>query len=489
MSMQLPRLVVAGAAGDTGKTIISLALTAALRKRGLSVAPYKKGPDFIDAAWLSLLAERPCRNLDTFMVAPDAVLCTFAEKAADADCAIVEGNRGLFDGRDVEGTHSTAALAKLLDAPVILAVDCRKVTRTVAAVINGCKSFDPKVKIAGVILNRIAGERHERLIADVVEQYCGLPVLGAIPSLPGENLIPGRHLGLVTPAEYQARHPVREKLEEIGDMYLDIDAIIEMARSAPVLNTVAKSEMPLPEADVRIGYFCDSAFTFYYPDNLEALRENGAQLVPVSSLSDSTLPAVDGLYIGGGFPETHLERLAGNTELMRSVQKAIDDGLPVYAECGGLMYLARSLRFKDSRISLAGVFPLDLVMHQKPIGHGYVEGTVTGATPYFAAGTHLRGHEFHYSGPAAASSKVSTCLDLSIGRGLGNRRDGLIYKNCLACYIHIHARGMTDWAPAFTGVARKFKESRQTQQAGRSRQKIDPKISNRGLAMVAEKIS
>jgi cobyrinic acid a,c-diamide synthase len=475
MSIQLPRLVIAGAAGDTGKTIVSLALIAALKKRGLRVAPFKKGPDYIDAAWLSFAAGRACHNLDTYMVAEDLVCRTFRQSSADADCAVIEGNRGLFDGRDVEGTHSTAALAELLDTPLLLVVDCRKVTRTVAAMINGCRAFAPSLTFAGVVLNNVAGSRHVRIVTEAIERYCDLPVLGEIPAIRDEEIIPGRHLGLVTPAEFREQHHVREKLEEIADLYLDVDAILAEAQKAPGLAAQHESPHPVPEPDLRIGYFCDSAFSFYYPDNLDALRECGARLVPVSSLSDEALPDIDALYIGGGFPETHLDKLAANPPLMTSVREAIEAGLPVYAECGGLMYLARSISWKEERIELCGIFPLDLVMHDRPVGHGYVEMTADRDNPFFPKGSSMRGHEFHYSAPEKRVPAGDTCLKMTVGQ----RRDGLVYKNCFACYAHIHARGVADWAPAFAGRARQYKLKRQHAQSSEDMKKGNRLIRDR----------
>jgi len=272
MGVKTARLIIAGLSGDSGKTIVSLSLAVALSRRGHKVATFKKGPDYIDAAWLSAVSGDLCHNLDTWLAHNKTVVDIFTHKAQTAEFALIEGNRGLFDGKDMEGSHSTAELAKLLQAPLILTVDATKATRTIAALIKGCQVFDPEIKIDGVILNKIAGERHRRIITAAVEKYCGLPVLGAIPKL-GQDaaIIPGRHLGLIPPAEFIATHNVTDKLLNIAENYIDIDRLIKIAKNAPEMPEAGPSHEVEACQAVRIGYFRDSVFTFYYPENLEAL--------------------------------------------------------------------------------------------------------------------------------------------------------------------------------------------------------------------------
>ncbi len=454
MATSLPRLVIAGLSGDSGKTIASLSLLTALRQRGFSVSVFKKGPDYIDPAWLSDTAGTVCRNLDTYMVDPDAVLGTFVNHADKSDISVIEGNRGLFDGRDVSGTHSTAELAKLLDAPVILVVDAAKMTRTVAAVVTGCLAFDPDVRIAGVILNRVAGQRHLGVLSESITTYSDVPVVGAIPKLgDGSTLIPGRHLGLVTPLEYQGGTELELKLREIASSCLDVDRMIDIARSAGSVTASPPVLSRRVDQRAKIGYFKDSVFTFYYPENLEALEAGGARLIPVSSLEDATLPEIDALYIGGGFPETHAEELSRNRSMMESVRSAAADGLPVYAECGGLIYLARSLRWNDKTYPMAGLFPVDLDMHEKPVGHGYTLVRVDAPNPFYPVGTSIRGHEFHYSGPVGGLEELTSCMSVESGVGLGDARDGLVTGNTLACYTHVHADGVRSWAESMVSRA------------------------------------
>jgi len=466
MAEKLPRMVIAGLSGDSGKTIVTLSLLAALRQKNLKVAAFKKGPDYIDPAWLSWASGSPCRNLDTFMVSEEEVAGIFAKSARRSDISIIEGNRGIYDGKDEEGIHSTAELAKLLRAPVALVVDCTKTTRTIAAMVKGCIEFDPEVRIAGVILNKLAGERHKRVISNSIEKYCGVPVLGAVPKLAdGDILIPGRHLGLVTPAEFGSNEKLESNLLEIADTYLNVDEIMKIADSVETYKVEYRKDNIEAEHDVKIGYFKDSVFTFYYPENLEALKDNGAELVPISSLSDPSLPDIDGLYIGGGFPETHAEDLTRNRDLMKSVSSAARNGLPIYAECGGLIYLSKSLKWNDRVYPMADLFDIDLEMNRKPIGHGYTEAEIDKTNPYYETGALIRGHEFHYTGPVTRIDPESACMKIKTGTGLDGDRDGIVYRNCFASYTHIHASGSNDWASSFVEVASIYKnESNGTDQ-------------------------
>ena len=463
----MPRLVIAGLSGDSGKTVVSLSIIAALRKEGASVVPFKKGPDYIDASWLGCIAGRSCRNLDTYLVAPQDVLARFAGSVGSADTAVIEGNRGIHDGRDSSGTHSTAELAKLLKSPVILVVNTAKTTRTVAALIKGCIDFDHDVTYAGVILNRIAGERHKRVISEAIEKYCGLPVLGTIPRLGDDmSIIPGRHLGLVTPAESESSTNLNKLLVDIGTKYINIGALKNIALKAEPLEEHSEETAGTADEIVSIGYFKDSVFTFYYPENLEALERCGARLVPISSVEDASLPDIDALYIGGGFPETQADKLVNNKSMMESVKASALDGLPIYAECGGLIYLSKSITWNDKCYRMAELFPIDLKMNSRPVGHGYTELHVNKSNPFFEIGTVIKGHEFHYSGPVAGQDIPSGCMEVVTGSGIDKGSDGLTIKNTLACYTHIHADGMKQWALSLVKKAGEYKKSRPDGAAG-----------------------
>lgn len=464
MAVDIPRLVIAGLSGDSGKTIVSLSLLAVTRQRAFSLSVFKKGPDYIDAAWLSKAAGSECHNLDTFMSSAEVVLHRFISEAAGSDLALIEGNRGLFDGKNVDGSHSTAELAKLVKAPVLLVVDCTKTTRTVAALVKGCIDFDPDLHVVGVILNKIGGERHQALVRDAVEKYCGVPVLGVVPKIKKDALlIPGRHLGLVPPTEFAQQSDFEAGLAEIAEAHLDLDRILDAARSAPALEKPQTQKQTAVESQVRIGYLHDEVFTFYYPENLEALRNSGAELVPISSLESKSLPKIDGLYIGGGFPETFAERLVSNKSLLKSVKEAAESGLPIYAECGGLIYLSRSLKWQKNTYRFAGVFPLDLELTARPAGHGYTQLVVDKPNPFFEVGQEIRGHEFHYSGPTDVQTNADeilrdSCLKVMTGVGVRNSRDGLLYKATVACYTHIHADGVPGWSRAFVEAACRYHE-------------------------------
>jgi cobyrinic acid a,c-diamide synthase len=471
-------LLVAGLRGGGGKTLLSLGLAASFRSRGLVVAPFKKGPDYIDASWLTRAAERPCRNLDLFLFSPSVAVRSFSESCAGADLAIIEGNRGLFDGMDAEGSYSSAELAKLLKTPVLLSVDVTKTTRTAAAQILGCQTLDPDVHLAGVVLSRVAGERHESILRESIEGICEIPVLGAVPRLP-EDLFPERHLGLVPPQETEEVESPLSRVRQAVEKYLDLDRILALAeRAPPAVNNLAAGMMgdeydpgspgqdpagspghrELNGTPVRIGIFRDAAFQFYYPENLEHLRRAGAELVEVSPLQDPYLPGVDALYLGGGFPETLATGLSTNTSFMESVSEAADAGLPIYAECGGAVYLGKALHYEGGTFPLAGVLPVEYGFQTKPRGHGYTVLEAIGENPYFPVGTTLRGHEFHYTYLLRAEeSELDFAFKMHRGYGYDGKHDGLCRGNVLASYTHVHALGTVEWAPALVRKANEFK--------------------------------
>ena len=462
-------IVIGALRGGSGKTIVSIGLIAALAAMGRRVAPFKKGPDYIDAGWLSLASgNRPCYNLDTFLIDAATIRQTYYRHSRDCDLAVIEGNRGIYDCIDTRGETSTAELAKLLHLPILLIIDGTKTTRTMAAVVSGCSQFDPAVRIRGVILNRIAGARHEGILRRSIEEHCGIPVLGAIPKLRQQSF-PERHMGLVPTPEHAWAQPSIAAAADVARDHIDLDAVVEMARETEPFH-LAESDTVLPEPPFypagdapTIAIIRDSAFQFYYPENLEALAAAGARLLFISPLETDEIPDIDGMYIGGGFPETHAAKLAGNRAFRERLKALAEDGLPIYAECGGLMYLGEGLVMDERTYPMTGVFPVTFGFSKRPQGHGYTILEVTGDNPYFRRGTTLKGHEFHYSSVRESSSEGSEHMAYTMLRGTGlmDGRDGLCYKNVLATYTHLHASGTPEWAPALVARARKYRSAKQ----------------------------
>ncbi len=468
-AIDIPRILIAALRGGSGKTVVSIGIIAALTRLGRIVAPFKKGPDYIDAGWLAAAAGQPCHNLDPFLFADENVCKSFYSHARHADIAVIEGNRGLYDGLDIEGSTSTASLATLLNTPVVLCVDCTKSTRTMAAVILGCLHFDPTVNIAGVILNRVAGRRHQSILRRCIEEYCGIPVIGAIPKLDSTDF-PERHMGLIPTPEHAEAAGSIDAARKVAENHIDIKVISDIAHGAaenalPYINpdigegnaagTVCPS-VPSSAVRPRIGILRDSAFQFYYPENIDALTAAGAEIIYMSPLVQASPPEIDALYIGGGFPETHAAPLSENIAFRDAIKAAADAGMPIYAECGGLMYLGQSLVL-DKTYPMTGVLPIVFGFFEKPQGHGYTIVTVAGENPYYPVGTELKGHEFHYSRVLQWQGEdPSLAFSMKKGRGLVNRKDGMVYKNVLATYTHIHALGVPGWAEALVSAARKW---------------------------------
>ncbi|MFC2084027.1 cobyrinate a,c-diamide synthase [Bacteroidota bacterium] len=458
--MSYPRIVIGGLSGDSGKTTISCGLIACFKEEGMKISAFKKGPDYIDAAWLGFSAGNPARNLDTYLMGFPTVKKSFLQNASNSEINVIEGNRGLFDGVDSIGTHSTAELAKLLRSPVIIVQNLSKVTRTAAASILGCMNLDPDLNIAGVILNQVAGERHFRIAREAIEETTGIPVVGSIPKLQHKHIIPSRHLGLVTPEEFEQRSRIIRDLRKIIRDNVDILKIIEISKDTPILYDenpqIENYDADIKHDRVKIGYFRDQSFSFYYPENLEMIDKAGAELIPISAFHCEDLEKLDGIYIGGGFPETNLIHLTLNREMMLSLKRLADRGLPIYAECGGLMYLAKGIIVNGKEYSLAGILPIKIEMKDKPQGHGYCEAVVDNENPYYDIGTVIKGHEFHYSRIYEYEKDIKSAFLVSRGEGCFNNRDGIIHNNVFASYFHIHALATPEWADGMIRCARNY---------------------------------
>lgn len=450
--------MIAGLSGGSGKTIVSLGLARAFSENGLSVQTFKKGPDYIDAKWLSLASKSVTTNLDPFLLPASELVNLFWQRAAHCDLAVIEGNRGLYDGKDIVGSCSSAELAKSLATPVVIVADCTKVTRTMAAVILGLTVFDPDVDIRGVILNRTAGCRHQNILRDAIEKYTDVKVLGVLPKL-RENPIPERHMGLVSDAEY-GLDPFHELASFLRE-HVDLDACREIACSAPAVPHEFKPLFPSQcFSKVYIGVVKDAALWFYYQENLDALRAAGAEIVEFSLLDDVRLPEIDGLYLGGGFPETLAQGLTDNVSMRDSVRAASALGMPIYAECGGLMFLGEAIEYLGRSYPMAGVYPVTTKVFSKPQGHGYTSAHVALPNPFFPVGMPLTGHEFHYSRCLDMDPDQGLVFALERGQGMRAGGDGLLHRNTLAGYTHSHALGTPLWARNFVAAALEFQSCR-----------------------------
>ena len=461
--MRLPRVLLAGLKGGSGKTILSIGLARQYADAGFQVKPFKKGPDYIDAVWIGRAAGTSATNLDPFFMADDLLQSLFAEKAQGADLALIEGNRGLFDGKDVSGSCSSSHLARKLSTPVVLVIDCTKMSRTVAALVQGCCFFEPGLDLAGVIFNQTAGERHRRILRDCVETYTDVTVLGAVPKIK-TGIIPERHMGLISDQEFAAEEAIQACRQIVAE-HVDCQSVFDLARKAPRLEAPQVSVWPeqrLPAQSVALGVVKDACLWFYYPENLEALERAGARLVDISLLSSEDWPELDGIYFGGGFPETQAEVLSANVRIRKRVLELAGAGMPIYAECGGLMYLCAELGIEGTLYPMVGVFPLHVELNRKPQGHGYTLTRVVRPNPFHCLGAEFTGHEFHYSCCSPPDEHdQGHCLQMVRGTGMGQGWDGLLFQNTFACYTHLHALSVPDWALNFVRAAQTYQQARE----------------------------
>ena len=454
------RFLISAAHKSSGKTTLSIGLAAALRARGLTVQPFKKGPDYIDPLWLGRAAGRGCRNLDFFLSAHDEIQAQFTH-GHDADICLVEGNKGLYDGLALDGSNSNAALARLLDLPVFLVLDARGQTRGLAPLILGYQAFDPNIRIAGVILNRLGGSRHEAKLRAVVEHYTDVPVIGAVHE-DAQLAVVERHLGLMPANEAaQAEQTIAAIAGRVARQ-VDLDRLLAISATTVPLP-------PPPAQDVangtpiRVAIARDAAFGFYYTDDLDALVAAGAELKPFDTLRDTQLPPCDALFIGGGFPESFLDELFANTALRSNIRTAIENGLPAYAECGGLMYLAQSITWQGKTRAMVGAIAGDIHMQEKPVGRGYVIIEPTSAHPWCRQKSRsasadfchpLHAHEFHYSEIRGLPADTRYAYTVQRGHGVDGTNDGILRHNLLASYTHLRDTVGCRWPARFIQYAR-----------------------------------
>ncbi len=446
-------LLFSAAHKSSGKTTLSIGVCAALKARGLEIQPFKKGPDYIDPIWLGLAAGKPCYNLDFYVAGHQETIDDYCHRRQSADICVIEGNKGLHDGLDLDGCNSNAALAKALGSPVIMVVDARGTMRGIAPLLIGYQVFDKDVNIAGVIANRTGGKRHEAKLRAAVEAYTDIPFLGALENDASIGLSE-RHLGLIPGYEDLA---AERKIASIGAAIadnLDLDRLLQISQQELPVSPATLPLQHRPEfSGLRIGIARDRAFGFYYPGDIEAMREAGAELIEIDTLLQNTLPAIDGLFIGGGFPERHAAALSANRSLRESIRNAIEAGLPAYAECGGLMYLAQSLNWNGDSHEMVGVLPAQAVMHERPQGRGYVVlDENLNAHPWPSrpgATTSLQAHEFHYSDLQGLPEDARFAHRVLRGNGIQQQQDGYIHRNLLASYAHLRNTTTTPWVNRF----------------------------------------
>jgi cobyrinic acid a,c-diamide synthase len=467
-------MLVSAAHKSSGKTTISVGLCAAFRSRGLAVQPFKKGPDYIDPLWLSQASGHACRNLDLYLMRPDEIEDIFDRHSAGMDISLVEGNKGLYDGLALDGSNSNAALAKLLKLPVVLVIDARGMTRGIAPLILGYQAFDRDIRIAGVILNQLGGSRHESKLRAVVEHYTDVPVLGAVHHDP-DLFVQERHLGLIPGNEVAQSSAMIDAMGQRMASQVDLERLLGVTDklgdklgtdpkmgSVPNLSpSLSAHHFPSAPSPVRIAIARDRAFGFYYADDLDALEAAGATLVPFDTLSDARLPEVDGLYIGGGFPEMFAPELAANVALREVLRSALAAGLPAYAECGGLMYLSRTLAVAGHVYPMVGAIPGDVMMHERPVGRGYVHLSERVGHPWprpRPPAQEIRAHEFHYSSLDNLPADTQFAFEVRRGHGIDGNHDGILIHNLLASYTHLRTIGSCYWATRFVAFVRQHRQ-------------------------------
>ena len=451
-------VLIAAAHKSSGKTTLAVGITGALHRKGHQVQSFKKGPDYIDPMWLSLASRGSCYNLDFHTMDAEAIREMFSLRSRVADRVIVEGNKGLFDGIDVEGSDSNAALASLLDLPVVLVIDAVGMTRGIAPLILGYSKFGAELDIVGVILNKVGGIRHEQKLRRSLEYYTDVPVLGAV-GFDKTIGIKERHLGLMPTNELPSAQQKIKKLAQLASSCIDFDKMFPRDRTSTASPSISARGIT---KDVRIAVATDAAFGFYYPDDLEALELAGAQIVPFSAIEEKELPDADGLFIGVGFPEECGELLSANKALRMEIRGRLESGFPAYAECGGLMYLCRSIVWNSDYFEMVGFFPADAVMNENPVGRGYVHLRETGLSPWpgTAKGQEIFAHEFHYASLKGIPDSTQYAYDVIRGYGIDGKRDGVVLENLVANFAHQRNIGNNLWAERFVEFVRSVKRQK-----------------------------
>ena len=459
MTKPVPHILIAAARKSSGKTSVSLGLARALTRQGLKVQTFKKGPDYIDPLWLEQATGRPCYNLDFNTQTAQEITTLYDAKITGADIVIIETNKGLFDGIDVSGADSNAQLAKLIGAPIILVLDTIGMTRGIAPLLHGYQTFDRDISIDGIILNKTGGPRHEGKLIAAIEQYNQIEVLGCVPRRDTLS-VDERHLGLTTPGDVSGADPIIDALADAVEQYVDLEQLKTIAQKAARTPHPSPTKKPVP--DVTIAIPRDEAFGFYYPDDLEAMEAAGAKLVFFNALKDKEMPRADGLFIGGGFPETNMEELSQNKALRAQLKSLIQAGLPTYAECGGLMYLCDRIIWNDKAGDMVGVINADAVMNKRPQGRGIAHIKPTKHHQWMTAPcgepSVSKVHEFHFASLKNVPDDTVYAYEIKRGHGIDGNRDGIVIKNMLANFCHLRQSNANRWAENFVGFVRKIKQ-------------------------------
>jgi cobyrinic acid a,c-diamide synthase len=455
--MDIPRIIISGTSSRVGKTLISIGLMRALTNRGYIVQPYKVGPDFIDPSFHLFATGRYSRNLDSFMMGRSDILEILQRNFRNADIAVIEGTMGLYDSHDaIDEKGSTAEISKILKCPMVLIANVERMARTAASFLLGYRLFDPDVKIEGVILNRVGGERHARKARTAVEKLAKMRVVGIIPRRE-DIVIPDRHLGLIPAHEKEEFEELFDKLAEVVEQYVDVEKIVEIAQNAIRLEDVEEHPIfKLRTPEIDLGVLRDKSFSFYYQDNVDAFATR-ARIHYIDSLNDKKLPEVDALYIGGGFPEVFAGELEKNKSLREDIYEFCDSGKPVYAECGGLMYLGESIIVKGNEYEMVGFLPIKTEMYRKFQALGYSIYRVINTNPISKKGDLLIGHEFHYS-KVTTRGKLKFAFKVKRGKGIDGEYDGIMKQRTLANYLHLHVLTYPNLVGRFIATSKKIEK-------------------------------
>ncbi len=478
-------IYISAAKRNSGKTTISIAISRILKNKGLIIQPFKKGPDFIDPMWLNIASGSRTYNLDFYFMSDNKIRNHFMTHSLNSDISIVEGNHGLHDSFDIYGKSSNAEMAKLLGLPVVLVIDVGELNRGVVPLILGFKEFDGDVNIKGLILNKVHSKRHEKNLIKAIKYYTDLKIVGAIPGN-SEFSVKQRHLGLFSTLSSEEAESLVEGMASKIAGHIDMESIIKISKIANKaypeirnLRTIMSGMMPdIPARKslkkrsagytVKIGIAYDNAFNFYYNENIEALENLGCEIVKFSPLSDKSLPDVDALYIGGGFPEIFSKGLQANAAIRTEIKCKVGQGLPVYAECGGLMYLCKSIYYENNFNEMVGVIEADVKLTKKPKGHGYTKFTPYSyekgrETFWFNKIKSVKGHEFHHSYLEISPRRYELVFKMKKGYGVDGVSDGITYKNVLAGYTHIYSPSSPNWFKNWVVFIKQSKKSGQKQ--------------------------